>query len=292
VGASCTVRLRFYPQIGVTPALPVVQASLAIFDNAPNSPQNVTLTGTPQADALLDSLSPSIATAGGAAFKLTVNGSGFTSNSTVYWGSNALATQFVNGTQVAAQVPASDIARAGIDAVTVQNPSPGGSTSNALQFEVDSPGTTTPPTFTPTTATIAPGATATFSVTLPASATDVSATCLNLPTGATCGYSATAGTVAIATTTSVPVGTYQITVVFAETLPDAATAAFVALPILLLPLFFIRKKLLVRRLWFVATLAAALSIATVGCGGSSGTIVTNPQTYQVTSSGTVQLTVQ
>jgi hypothetical protein len=47
VGASCTIRLRFYPQIGITPALAVVPASLAITDNALNSPQNVSLTGAP-----------------------------------------------------------------------------------------------------------------------------------------------------------------------------------------------------------------------------------------------------
>jgi hypothetical protein len=49
VGASCTIRLRFNPQIGITPALAVVPASLTIADNAPNSPQIVSLTGTPLA---------------------------------------------------------------------------------------------------------------------------------------------------------------------------------------------------------------------------------------------------
>jgi hypothetical protein len=51
------------------------------------------------------------------------------------------------------------------------------------------------------------------------------ATCLNLPTGATCSYSATTNTVSIATSATTPRGTYQITVVFTETLPGAAEAS-------------------------------------------------------------------
>jgi hypothetical protein len=241
---------------------------------------------------VLGSLSPSVETAGGAAFTLTVNGSGLTSTSMVYWGTTSLATQYVNSAQVTAQVPALDIASAGIGAVTVQNPTPGGGTSNSLQFEIDSSNSGTPPNFTTLTATVTPGATASYPVTLPSTATDVSVACLNLPTGATCSYSATTGAVTIATTATTPAGTYQITVVFTETLPGAS-AAFAMFPILLLPLFFIRRRLIFRKLWFVATLAAILSVAFIGCGGpSSPSNTQTTQSHQATSSGTVTLTVQ
>ena len=54
----------------------------------------------------LTSLSPQFTNAGSAQFNLTVNGSGFTSASSVYWGSAALTTQFVSATQLTATVPA------------------------------------------------------------------------------------------------------------------------------------------------------------------------------------------
>jgi len=50
-GASCTIRLRFNPQVGITPAVTLIPASLTIADDAPNSPQSVSLTGAPQAIA-------------------------------------------------------------------------------------------------------------------------------------------------------------------------------------------------------------------------------------------------
>lgn len=87
---------------------------------------------------LIGSLSPGFTSASGAAFTLTVTGSGFISASTVYWGATALTTQFLSATQLKAQVTAADVSIAGTTAVTVQPPTPGGGTSNSIQFEVDS----------------------------------------------------------------------------------------------------------------------------------------------------------
>ena len=148
----------------------------------------------------ISSLAPAIGTAGGTAFTLTITGSNFVSSSTAYWGSTALTTQYVSATQLTAQVTAAQIAAAGTGAITVQSPAPGGGTSNTFQFEIDSAGSATPPLFTGSTGSVAPGSTATYSVTLPSSATGVSVTCLNLPTGASCSYSA--GTLTIVTTSS------------------------------------------------------------------------------------------
>jgi len=85
----------------------------------------------------LISFSPFNATAGGAAFSLTLTGSGFAPNATVTWDGNALATTFVNGNQLTAQVTASDIAAAGIAQITVSNPAPGGGVSNVFRFGVN-----------------------------------------------------------------------------------------------------------------------------------------------------------
>jgi hypothetical protein len=240
----------------------------------------------------INSLSPAFEPAGSPAFALTVKGTGFTASSMVYWGSAALATKYVSGTELTAQVQASAIANAGTATLTVQTP--GTANSNTLTFEIDSAGSNTPPNFTTSSATVSRGSSATYPVTLPSLATNVSASCLNLPSGATCSYSATTAAVTINTSSSTPAGTYQIIVVFTETLPGMA-ASLVFLPILLLPRLFLRNKRAANRFRLtvcLALLVSALGIA-AGCGGSGNTSPPPPpQTHQVTSSGVVTLTVQ
>jgi len=249
---------------------------------------------------LTSGITPAFASAGGAAFTLTVTGSGFTTGATVYWGTSALATTFGSATQLTAQVPAADIATGGIAAtISVITPSPGGGTSNSFQFEVDSAsGATTGPTFSSVLQTVTAGSPASYSVTLPSTVESATVTCLNLPTGATCSYSATANTVTITTTSASPTGTYQVTVVFLETVSGAATS-WILLPILLLPLVFLRRRLAARGVWVTVCLGLVLlagtAVAAIGCGGGGGggsTTPPPPQTHQVTSSGTVTLTIQ
>lgn len=243
----------------------------------------------------LSNLSPASVPAGSAAFWLTINGTGFMPNSTAFWGTTALTTQYVSASQLKAQVSAAQVATAGVNAVTVQTPAPGGGTSNTMQFEVDSAGSTTPPSFTTLTATVNPASTASYPVTLPSSASNVTVNCLNLPTGAACSYSASSGTLTIATSSTTPAGTYQITVVFTETLPGSASA-LIFLPLLLLPLVAFRKGRTMQQVWFMVVLAFALSaVAASGCGGGSsngGATPPTTPTHQVTSSGTVTLIVQ
>jgi sugar lactone lactonase YvrE len=239
----------------------------------------------------LTSLSPAYVSAENAQFTLTINGSGFTGTSSVYWGNSALTTQFVSSSQLTATVPASNIASAGVATITVQTPALGGGTSNALQFEIDTTGSGTPPAFSTPTVTISAGGTASYLVTLPSSATNVSVKCLNLPGGSSCSYSAGSGTLTIATTSTTPTGTYVVTAVFTETLPGAA-AALILLPFLLTPLA--RKRRNAGRVWLIAIAGAIMAFAVVtACGGGSGG-VTNPPpaTHQVTSSGTVTLIVK
>jgi len=83
------------------------------------------------------SLSPASATAGGAAFTLTVNGTNFISGSVINWNSTALTTTFVSATKLTATVPAADIASSGTASVTVFNTTPGGGTSNAQTFTIN-----------------------------------------------------------------------------------------------------------------------------------------------------------
>ena len=84
-------------------------------------------------------LKPDTTPATGSEFTLKVNGTGFVPGSIVNWNGTALATAFVNGGQLTANVPAANIATATTDSVSVTNPAPGGGTSNKVFFPVTSP---------------------------------------------------------------------------------------------------------------------------------------------------------
>jgi hypothetical protein len=181
-------------------------------------------------------------------------------------------------------------------AVTVQTPS-ASSTSNALQFEIDTANAGTAPSFPTPSATITAGGTATYLVTLPSLATNVSVQCLNLPAGASCSYSSSSSTLTITTTSSTPSGTYVITTVFDETLPGTAVAVFL-LPFLLAPFARKNRRNTTRmRLLTIITVMTVLAVV-AGCGGGGagggGGGGSNPPaaTHQVMSSGTVTLIVK
>ena len=243
------------------------------------------------------SVSPPYARKGAATLSVILTGSGYVTGSVAYWGSAALATQFTSASQLSVQVPASVLQTAGINAITVQNAAPGGGTSNAFQFEVDSGAAAAAPTFTTSTATVSTGNTASYPVVLPSAATNVSVMCLNLPAGATCSYSATSGTLSIATTSATPKGSYQITAVFTETAPTTFLAILWA-PLLLLPaVFFVRRK---KPLGLLLVMTVALlTLPISGCsgnansnGGTNSGNGSNSQTTTVTTSSTITLQVQ
>jgi C1A family cysteine protease len=87
----------------------------------------------------ISSLSPSSATAGGAAFTLAVNGSNFVNGAQVKWAGASRITTYVSATQLTAAILAGDIAGGGTAAVTVFNPAPGGGTSGASTFTTNNP---------------------------------------------------------------------------------------------------------------------------------------------------------
>jgi trimeric autotransporter adhesin len=91
------------------------------------------------------SLIPPSTSAGGAAFTLTVNGTGFVAGvSTAVWNGQQRTTTFVSASQLTASITATDVASAGTDSVTVVNPSPGGGSSNSIAFFVDPAGNPIP----------------------------------------------------------------------------------------------------------------------------------------------------
>lgn len=68
---------------------------------------------------VLNAISPSSTTAGGASLTLTVTGSNFTSGSVVRWNGSSLTTTVVNSTQLQAVVGSSLVADAGAARITV-----------------------------------------------------------------------------------------------------------------------------------------------------------------------------
>ena len=94
------------------------------------------------------SLSPASVVAGASDFTITVNGGSFASGSTVKWNGSARTTTFVDANTVQAQIKAADVAKAGVEPVTVANS--GGSTLS-LNFSI----LPTPPV-TPTITSVMP----------------------------------------------------------------------------------------------------------------------------------------
>jgi len=119
-------------------------AQVTVFNPTPgggtsgNSPFTIGAANNPV--PTITTLSPTSATAGGAAFTLTVNGTGFvTSSSVVNWNGTNRKTTFVNATQLHASISAAEIATAGTAQVTVFNPAPGGGSSGNSAFTITSP---------------------------------------------------------------------------------------------------------------------------------------------------------
>jgi hypothetical protein len=89
--------------------------------------------------ASIQSINPLAAFVGSAALPLTVNGTGFVAGSKIVFNGAALATTFVNGTQVSATIPAASLGAAGDFPVAVSNPPPGGGLTAPVVFRVQYP---------------------------------------------------------------------------------------------------------------------------------------------------------
>ncbi|MFZ0819943.1 MAG: IPT/TIG domain-containing protein [Candidatus Acidiferrales bacterium] len=119
---------------------------------------SVNFTVTNPVPVITPPLVPSSATAGSGAFTLTVNGTSFVNGAVVSFGGANRATTFVSATQVTAAILAGDIATAGMPAVVVTNPVPGGGASNSVNFTVNNPVPVITPPLVPSSATVGSGA--------------------------------------------------------------------------------------------------------------------------------------
>jgi hypothetical protein len=256
----------------------------------------------------ITSLNPGLATAGSAGFTLTVTGANFLSGAVVQWNGSARTTTLINASQLTAAITAADLQSVGTASVTVVNPSPGGGASEAFEFAIDgvtSGGTAGTSSISVTaqngTLDVQAGATASFSVTFQGAkaGAQVTASCWNLPAGATCSYNSSTGTMTIQTSASTPPGSYQdILIVFTVTEQTAALAhrqlilaswsALLGLPLGLAWIGGGRK----RTVRLVVAVLFALSLAWLaGCGGRS-TVSSTSGMADVQSSLMVTLNVQ
>jgi uncharacterized protein (TIGR03437 family) len=122
------------------------QADVTVFNPAPgggtsNIARFTILAQNPT--PALTSISPSAVPVGGQAFTLTANGSGFAITSRLRVNGQDRPTTLVNGTQLTAQIPASDIANSGVLNITVFTPTPGGGVTQALPLTVGTLATNT-----------------------------------------------------------------------------------------------------------------------------------------------------
>ena len=117
-----------------TPALAgTYNPQFAVTDSSGKSVSaSLSLTIFPVSAPVISSLSPASANAGGPAFTLTVNGTGFLSGATVQWNGSAIPTMFASATQLTATVAAGLIASAGSAGIVVVNPGGASSGTTAL----------------------------------------------------------------------------------------------------------------------------------------------------------------
>ena len=144
----------------------VGSANVSVSNPAPGGGTSLTLPFTiaaaPNGQPVLATVSPSAGNVGGAAFTLTVNGSGFGPASVVRWNGSDRTTAHISATQLTAAIPASDLAATGSASITVFTPAPGGGTSNATTFAINNPA----PAITGLSPSSAPAASGTFTLTV------------------------------------------------------------------------------------------------------------------------------
>ncbi len=137
------------PSIGVSsPGL----YSVAVSNPAPGGSTSNTVNFTSYTSnpvPAVDALSPSIATASGTGFTLTLTGANFAAGAVLNFNGNSRTTTVVSSSQLTAAITAGDIATPGTYPVTVTNPSPSGGTSEVINFTVNPVGATPAYLFVP-----------------------------------------------------------------------------------------------------------------------------------------------
>ena len=86
---------------------------------------------------VISSLVPSSAIVRGAAFRMTITGSGFLPGSVVLWNGSERPTTFIDANRLQVGIPATDLGQPNRFRISVRNPEPGGGTGDFTIFEVE-----------------------------------------------------------------------------------------------------------------------------------------------------------
>jgi Bacterial Ig domain/Alginate lyase len=191
-----------------------VTDAVAVTPTSAAATVTITVAAPVSSAPTLSSLKPAVVVAGSTAPVLTVNGSGFTSSSTVLWNGASRTTTYVSASQLTAALMTSDISASGVASITVSTPGVSGGVSAPLIMAIDSSSNMTVGTST-TTYIVTPGLAVSSQLTfvnLPSGAV-TQANCYNLPAGVNCSYDGQTTKLTLTTGASTPAGTYQVLVV-------------------------------------------------------------------------------
>jgi hypothetical protein len=138
-GGSATVTISATPTVAGSLTM-TGSASSVSFDPISSNNQanaNTTVTGNAfNATPNVTQISPSLIQAGSSTTTLTVDGTGFTSGSSILWNGQTLTTTFVSAGQMTATVDSTLIQNLGWAQVSVTTPTPGGGQSAGLPLHI------------------------------------------------------------------------------------------------------------------------------------------------------------
>jgi trimeric autotransporter adhesin len=138
-GSSANVTISITPTTSGTLGMTAITSSVSFDPVSSNNQTTATTTVTGNAfnpSPSVTQLSPALIAAGSSTLTLTVDGTGFTSGSSVLWNGQALPTTPVSGGQMTATVDSSLIQQLGWAQVSVTTPTPGGGQSAALPLHI------------------------------------------------------------------------------------------------------------------------------------------------------------
>jgi trimeric autotransporter adhesin len=138
-GSAATVTVSVTPTDSGTLQTTAVVSSVS-YDPVSSNNQvsaSTTVSGSLfSAPPVVRQLSPALVQAGSNTFTLTVDGSGFSSASTVLWNGQSLATTLVSSGQLTATIDSSLVKQLGWSQISVSTAAPGGGQSTALPFSI------------------------------------------------------------------------------------------------------------------------------------------------------------
>jgi trimeric autotransporter adhesin len=138
-GGSASVTLSVTPTVAGSLTMTGSASSVSFDPVSSNNQANASTTVTGNAFNAVPNvtqISPSLIQAGSSTTTLTVDGTGFTSGSSIMWNGQALPTTFISAGQMTATVDSSLIQNLGWAQVSVTTPTPGGGQSAGLPLHI------------------------------------------------------------------------------------------------------------------------------------------------------------